>query len=171
MKKTMLLMLALVFIIGCDYEVALVEAPGIPIDKSLIGRWQKANTDNHVKTLLVLPLDEYEYLVSFPADSENAMFARACLWRNSGLTLVQLNWFGTAQANLPDDDRTFQYAAFKLEDGRLEVKLLNPDVVAGAASSSAELIEALTDNLDNERIFRRKMVFRRQPRSDANPEH
>ncbi len=98
---------------GCDYAVPLAEKPEQPIDTALVGAW--ARKVPHGKTeerLLVLPLGKNEYLVSYPAGSPHALFARACLCRAAGMPLIQFTWFGTAEGKTVDDSCIYQFASF-----------------------------------------------------------
>jgi hypothetical protein len=146
---------------GCDYTVPLVKTPSAVIDRAVVGLWRRANDEQDKESLLVLPLGEKEYLVVYPAESKDAMFARGCLCRNASNTLVQLDWFGTAKGKLPDDNRTFQYAAYKVESDVLRLRLLNPDAVAKDIASSDELAKAIADNQGKANLYRDEMVFRR----------
>ena len=93
--KRFLTLLALLFLVGCDYTVPLVTTPDISIDKSILGLWQAKGDDGKPVQLAVLTLDDNEYLVSYSSEGEQAMLARACLCHTDGMTLVQLKWLGT----------------------------------------------------------------------------
>lgn len=160
MKKTMLFVICLVFA-GCDYTVPLVNTPTIDIDRSAIGLWQRAKDDGQIERLLVLPFSEKEYMVSFPASSKDSMFARGCLWQGAGVTLVQVDWFGTARAKLAEDNRTFQFASYSLEKDAIRIRLLNTDVVNKNITSSEELVKAIKNNTTNPNLFRDEMVFKK----------
>jgi hypothetical protein len=161
MKRMMLWCVACALLAGCDYTVPLVKTPDAEIDTSVVGRWQRTGSDGKVESLLVLPLGKKEYLVAFPAGSEDAMYARGCIWRSGSLQLVQLNWFGTARGNLPDDNRTFQYASYAVAGDSITVRLLNPNVVSKDSSSSDALAKAIADNRDNPGLYRDSMVFQK----------
>src|SRR5580658_2328884 len=107
--KKLFIILVWGLLAGCDYTVPLVKTPGTEIDKSVLGLWQRPIAEGKIEQLLVLPLDKNEYLVSYPLDAKEGMFARACLCRTDDKTLVQLKWFGTAEGKLPDDERVFQF--------------------------------------------------------------
>jgi hypothetical protein len=146
---------------ACDYTVPLVAEPVHVIDASSVGLWQRTNDRGHTEQLLVLPLGEREYLVSFPAGSRGAMYARATHWRGAAVSLVQLDWFGTAEGKLPDDGRTYQYADYALDGDVLRLRLLNPEVVPNSVATSAALAEAITRHADHPALFRDPLVFRR----------
>ncbi len=146
---------------GCDYTVSLTDAPELPIDKTLVGSWERTTQQGERQRLLVLPLGPNEYLVSFPAGAKDAMFARAALCKTGTLTLIQLAWFGTAQGATPEDGRIFQYASYTLADGTLKGRLLNADVVDRDVSSAAALSAAIEANRDNPKLFRDAWEFTR----------
>ncbi len=158
MKKLPLL-LACVALAGCDYTVPLAEKPALKIDAALVGLWQRPKDHGQIERLLVLPLNEREYMISFPSDSKDAMFAKACLCRAGELTIVQLEWFGTAKGGLPEDRRVFQFADYSVAGDALTVRLLNTEVVNKELKSSGELAKAIADNRAKPDLFRDKMVF------------
>ncbi len=159
MKRMMLMGMLSLVLVGCDYTVSLVDPPQIDIDESVLGLWQRTKSDDQTEALLILPLGSNEYMVSFPAGTTNALFARASLWQGSGMVLVQLDWFGTAQGQLAQDNRTFQYAAYVVHDDTLTVRLLNPHVIPKDGLSAKTMSKAIADNQDNPNLFRSEMVF------------
>ncbi len=159
MKLMPLLLAALVT--GCDYTVPLVATPNRDIDRSLVGLWQRTKEDGQVEKLLVLPLGPRDYLVAYPANDANTMFARGCLWTGSGLTLVQLDWFGTAKGATPDDAKTFQYAAYTVATNTLSVRMLDIDTVKDPATNGGDLARAIAEKRGEETLFRSAMDFTR----------
>jgi len=158
MKKS-LIVLACALLIGCDYTVPLVTKPKLEIDQSMLGVWQTANDNRQTDQLLVLPLDKHEYLVAYPAGAKDAMYARACLCRTAGMTLVQLKWFGSAQGDLPEDNRVYQFATYSVKADKLTVRMLNTDVVRKDLASTKELAGAIAKNKDNPNLFNEATVF------------
>jgi len=157
--KKLLIVLVCGLLAGCDYTVPLVKTPGIAIDRSVLGLWQRSKENGHIEQLLVLPLDEREYLVSFPAGSKNAMFARASLFRLAGKTLVQLRWLGTADGNLPRDNRVFQYATYAVAGDEITVRLLNSELVRKDLIFKDDLARAIAANKDDPHLFKEGMIF------------
>lgn len=157
------------FLAGCDYTVQLVKTPEIPIDKALVGAWSRPVKNDQTERLLVLPLGPAEYLVSFPAEGKNALFARACHSRTGDWKLVQLTWFGTARGTVPEDARVYQYAVYTVKGDTLQIGLLNADVVKRDVTTSEALLRALEANRNNPDLFREAMVFKKeQPPPDPN---
>lgn len=161
MKRILMLCLAGAWLAGCDYTVPLVQTPVVDLDQALVGRWQKTGSADGTDQLLVLPLGKREVLVVFPAGTKDAMFARGSLWRQADLTLMQLDWFGTAQGKLPTDSRTYQYAAFDIAGDTLRVRLLNPDTVDKGAASTEALQQAILASQANPKLYRDAMSFRK----------
>lgn len=151
------------FLAGCDYTVQLVKAPEISVDRALVGAWSRTADDGRQERLLILPLGPAEYLVSFPAEAKNAMFARACHSRAGDWKLVQLAWFGTARGQVPDDSRIYQYAVYTVTGDTLKIGLLNADVVKRDVTTAEALIRSLEANRDNPALFREAMTFKKEP--------
>jgi hypothetical protein len=150
---------------GCDYMVPLVKTPSLAIDSGVVGLWQRPKDKGETERLLVLPIGKQEYLVSYPSESKDAMFARACLCRVAATTLVQLEWFGTARGGIPDDPdnpedrRVYQFAAYSVTGATLTVRMLNTDVVKKAVDSTDKLAKAIAANLAKPDLFLDEMVF------------
>ena len=154
---------------GCDYTVPLAEKPEQAIDAALVGAWERKSDHGEVERLLVLPLSKTEYLVSYPAGSKDAMFARACLCKAAGLTLVQLTWFGTARGDLADDDRVYQFASYTVTGDSLKGRLLNPDAVSREAASTDALAKAFAAKKEQPDLFRDVWDFTKvKPPADPN---
>lgn len=158
MKTIALCILGLV-LAGCEYTVPLAATPELKLDPAVVGVWQRDFPDGKKERLLVLPLGETEYLVSFPAESADAMFARACLVKVGEQTLVQLRWFGTARGNLPEDGRVYQYVAYSATEGTLSLQLLNSDVVPKDIPTTEGLLQAIAASTEHPDLFREPMMF------------
>ena len=160
--RTVSMLLAGILLAGCDYTVPLQETPRYEIVPELVGLWQRPrDAKEQADSLLVLPLTRREYLVSFPAGTPKAMFARAMFCRVDELRLVQLEWLGTGEAQLPEDNKVFQYASYELDKNRIVIRLLNTEVVGGKHPSAAALADAIKANKDHPGLFKHKMVFNR----------
>ncbi|MCB1098768.1 MAG: hypothetical protein KDN22_24560 [Verrucomicrobiae bacterium] len=159
--KIAIVMALCAILIGCEFTVPLVEEPTTKITPALLGLWQHSKEDGKVEKLLILPLGESEYLVSWPAGVEDALFARACLTETGDIPLAQLKWFGTAEGTLSDDERVYQIATYAVDDQQLTIRMLNADLVGRDASSSEALKAAIIRNTAAADLFRESMVFRK----------
>ncbi len=144
---------------GCDYKVALVDTPALPIEPKLIGLWETLINTAPVK-ITILELDAKQYLVVYPSDSPDAMYARATFCAATDFALVQLTWIGAANAQADFSKAPHQYAAFKLDGDELEVRLLNPATVK-PTESAAELLADIKANNANPALFRDTITLSR----------
>ncbi|HRU07648.1 MAG TPA: hypothetical protein P5137_17945 [Candidatus Brocadiia bacterium] len=162
MKVTLALAAALlVQLAACDYTAPLTSSPQAAIDRDLVGVWQSTATEDENQTLLVLPLGQKEYLISFPAGQKDAMFARVCQCSCAGKTLAQIQWIGTAAGVVPDNDRVYQYASCALAGQELTIRLLNPDIVNKNVKTTEQLVRAIEAAKDHPALFREPMKFKR----------
>ena len=168
MNSTLLILIACAMLVGCDFTTPLVDKPDMDIDQAAIGLWEKSADADQTERILVLPLSKQEYLVAFTGviipfigNGGNSLFARACLCKVAGRTLVQLQWFGTSDGTLPDDNRVYQFAAYSIADDTLRFRLLNPDIVGGDVISSEELSESIKAHKNNPALFRDEMAFKK----------
>jgi len=144
---------------GCDYTVPLAETPDTPVKPELAGLWERTDDRGKQERLLVLPQGSTEYLVSYPAGSKKALFARAALCQAGDLTLLQLKWFGTAEGAPADTPRLYQYATFTVTGDTLTGRLLNADVVDRDAASTEALLAAIEANAGDVHLFRETWTF------------
>lgn len=158
--KTISILAVCVLLTGCDYSVPLVKEPATPIDRGLIGLWERAQDNEKPDRLLVLPLNAREYLVAFPAGSADGMYARATLAPVAGLKLVQIEWVGTTRGNVADTNRVFQYATYSLAGDMLEVSLLDGEAVPQEIATTQELVQRLDKEQKSPDLFRKPMRFR-----------
>lgn len=148
---------------GCDYTVQIAKTPELPTDSALVGSWLRTDDREQDQRLLVLPLGSNEYVVSYPANDRDSMYARACLCKADDLTLIQLTWFGTARGVTPEDARIYQYVVYTLKGDTLSVGLLNADVVKRDATTTSALLEAIREKRQSTDLFREAMTFKKEP--------
>ncbi|MDH3584068.1 MAG: hypothetical protein OER86_07625 [Phycisphaerae bacterium] len=146
-------------LVGCDFTVPLVNRPSIRVDNSVLGLWERPKRDGTTEQLLVLAFSPNEYLVSYPAGSKQAMFARATAARVGERTLIQLQWVGTVEGGLPGDKRVYQYASYEVAEGTLRLRLINPDVIGRDVATTRELAENIAALADHPQFFRPAMSF------------
>jgi hypothetical protein len=166
MLKSLLFAIISLLLAGCDFTAPLSGKPEMAIDGRALGLWERVKPDGETEQLLVMALNEEEYIISWPKGAATELFARAHLFEFSGKTLVQLQWFGNSDGDVPDDDapdddRVFQIASYTVTGDALEIRLLNADVTGKDFQSTDELARAIKNNHDNPNIFRSKMIFKR----------
>lgn len=161
MMKSLILMMLAALLLGCEYHVPLVTQPTVAVDERLSGVWRRALSDGREERLLILPMSDQEYFVSFPAHSEDSLFARGAVWEEGDLRLVQLEWFGTAKGRMPEDEPRFQFFGYRLAEGKLEILHLNADVVGRKPASGKALAEAILAKRGHPKFFREPKVFQK----------
>ena len=160
MKPLPFILALLVLLIGCDYHVALVKTPDQPLHQGLIGLWQHQDDGGRKELLQVLPLDEHQYLIAFPAGNVTCLYARACHWRNATLPMLQMTCLGSTEP-IPANQPPYMYAHWELSGDTLTVQFLNPEQISNAVRSSTALANSITANADDPMIFREAMIFHR----------
>lgn len=154
-----LVTLAAVLLTACDFTVSLSKKPEMRIDDRVTGLWQRTKPDGGVESLLILPLNEYEYFISWPHGAKTELYARAHLFELAGMTLVQLQWFGNSDGDIPDDDRNYQVADYSMDDTTLTIRLVNADTIGSDFHSADELAEAIVADRDNPSLYRDALGF------------
>ena len=141
---------------GCQFEAPLDVKSSGPIDDALLGRWQLESDDgDEDETLLVLPFSKHEYLVEY-AVGQGQFFYRAYPIKVGTHACVQLQVIGTQDGPVEKEDedfKPFQVAVYRIVDGRLQVRLLDPDVVDGAATSTVSLRQSFLKHQDSPDLF------------------
>ena len=160
MKKLMAVLLGLACV-GCDYTVPLVTSPQLPIDRQLVGLWERVDGGGPKEQLLVLPSGKCEYSITCPVASTNGMVGRACLAQAVGKMLVQIEWLGTTDGSLPENERVYQYASYAIKGAELEVRLISGAVVSKDVKTAADLTKSLEANKDKQDLFCAPMTFKK----------
>lgn len=167
------LLLACLAMAGCDYSVSLVSEPGPALDPNLVGRWSGVPTkpDDKPAALLILPFATNQFLVKWPADKPDGLYARATRCTGTAMPLIQLEWFGTGDGTTPDleEKENFQYATYTLRGRSLEIALLNPEVITKEVADAATLRTQLDAHAANPRLFREPMRFTRSSKESTTP--
>ncbi len=148
--------------LGCDYRVALVDEPALEMNAALIGRWEHIDQQNRRNVLLVLPMDATTYLVVLTHEDHASLYGRATKWEQGEQSLVQIDWIGTGEGVVPDEDGArFQYVKYAVEDDALRFRLLSTAVVPDDVSSVDALIVLMEEHRDDPALFRGEAVYRR----------
>ncbi len=144
---------------GCVYTVPLVKTPKIEIGSAVVGLWELQENKESPERMLVLPLSKKECLVSY-SDKETLYF-RACLAKVADKTIVQLQVIGGGGGGVPDDNRIYQYAEYKVEGDTLTVRMLNDEVIDRDIDSTRALTKAIKKHIDDPNLFKDAGVFKR----------
>lgn len=159
--KMLLCVFVCLVLAGCDFTVPLSATPGMAIDTRAVGLWEMSKPDGKTERLLILPFNDREYFVSWPEAAPTELYARAHLFRFSGMVLVQLYWFGNSDGAVPDDERNYQIATYTMTGDALEIRLLNADLIGKDFRSAADLARAIEANNNNPDLFREIMAYKK----------
>ena len=157
--KLSIITLAVLLLAACDFTVSLSEKPQMRIDDRATGLWQRTKPDGGTESLLILPLDEHEYFISWPHGAKTELYARAHLFKLDGMTLVQLRWFGNSEGNIPDDDRNYQIADYTIHGETLTIRLVNADTIGRDFDSADELAAAIGAERDTPSLYKTSIMF------------
>lgn len=159
-KKILVICISL-FLAACDFTVSLSDGPEMAIDQRAVGLWERTTSRDNTERLLILPLSDREYFISWPEGANTELYAKAHLFEFSGQTLVQLEWFGNSDGGVPDDKRIYQVAAYAITGEGLEIRMLNVDVIGKDFDSTGDLANALRNNAENPALYREVMSYRK----------
>jgi len=162
-SRTALLMGAVLFFCGCEYEAPLTEDHTIPVDSSVLGLWEIVPDDGKEKKerMMILKFSATEYIIHYPV-GEDAMYFRAYPIKLGGVSCVQLQAIGTNEGP-PDKEQKNLYhvATYRLENEELEIRLLNEELVDDELKTSETLAHSFLKQRRNKKLFVNPGKFRR----------
>ena len=150
-----MLLVAGLFLSGCNYDVPLTAKPTRKIDSRLIGDWVAVDKDSKEEDQMhVRKLDDVTYVVSMDKDIYRAFHS---------------DFAGTAFLSVQDlnsTERLYVYVTYQLSaDGRqLSVFTVNTKVVPEETKGRAALQKLIKQQLANPKLLNEPMVFTRKSR-------
>ncbi len=161
---TPILALVLVLLSGCVYKAPVTTNHTVPVDPAVLGVWQAVPEPGKDldadERMLVLKYSDTEYMVRYPS-GKDAMFFRGYPIKVGNLRCVQIQLLGEKDQPVNDEDRKYQVVAYKLEDGVLELRTLNADLVSDRLATSADLLKAINANVADPDLFKDPGKFRK----------
>lgn len=156
----------IVMLIGCEYEAPLVAEHSLPVDSAVLGLWEEIPEEGkQVDTkdrMLILKYSDTEYLVHYPPEGNDELYYRAYPIKIGGHSCVQLQLIGTDDGALKKDvKKVFHVVSYQLNDGKLELRLLNTDLLGEGIKTTDDLKRAFLKNKDNKELFKDPGNFRR----------
>lgn len=157
---------AILLLVGCEYESPLTKEHNIAVDPAVLGVWEPIQvTDDKAKQderMIILKYSDTEYLIHYPSGGRDQAYYRGYPIKIGGVSCVQLQIIGTDEGPLQKDEKgLFSVASYHLTAGKLEINLLNTDLVDDALKTSAELRQAFLKHKDNKELFEDPGVFRK----------
>jgi hypothetical protein len=168
MKTHKILALTLLLTLtACQYLVPLSAEHNINVDTELLGHWSmlpdKSDPAASLDSMTVLQFSDTEYLINYISEG-SAMAFRAYLIEAGNQTLLQLEYLGTDEGPPREGgkDHRFIVVKFVLQQGQLEVKTLNTELVSRDLRDSEAMMKAYLANLDNPDLFSGTGFFTKQ---------
>ncbi len=160
----MLLIVAVLFLAGCEYEAPLTEEHSIPVDSSVLGLWEiipdSDKKSDAPERMMLLKYTDTEYLIHHPT-GEDGLYFRGYPIKIGDVSCVQIQWIGTAEGDIKKDDRDYNVVSYNFSNGELVIKTLNTDLVDDDLKDSEALKKAFLKNKDNKDLFTDPGKFRK----------
>jgi hypothetical protein len=161
MKKVLLLLVMAILFAGCEYDAPISGPQGLDIDSSLTGLWIDSSakeSDEDPSSLLILEFSQKDYLIAFSAEGET-MYFKGYPVELAGDKYVQVQLIGSDKMSAQKKDRKFHLVSYEAAGNRLELSLLNSDVVDSDLTDSKKLHKLFMENKDNDNLFREVSTF------------
>lgn len=159
--KRLTLLTALLLMLGCKYSTPLTTEPGLPVEPKLIGSWEMTSDGDKHDRMVILPLDDREYLVEYPAGGADSMYYRAVTLTNAAGSLAQLKLLGTPKEALKKGEEPYQIARWTLDGDSLRLAILNVKIVGEKHATPADFAKVIVDNAGNPELFDDPATFKR----------
>ncbi len=160
-----ILVITILFLVGCEYESPLTKEHTISIDSSILGVWgldQEKEMPGPYERMLILKYSDTEYLIQAPMDKSSLVYFRGYPIKIGNVSCVQLEIIGTQDGPPPKDEKKlFLVVSYVLAKGELEVKLLNTKLVSNGLKDSEALRKAFLKHQGNKDLFIEPGKFRR----------
>ena len=156
MMKVFMSILVAALLVGCVYEAPIFLKEDIPVDPEVLGLWELI-PDKGGETLdvrmLVMKFSDSEYLIHYPV-GKHGVYYKGYPVRFEGISCVQLQAIGTSKGPIKKDEKAlFHVASYRVEEGGIEVRLLNSDLIDDKLKTTEELREAFLKHKDHKGLF------------------
>ena len=147
------LLIAVLFLAGCNYDVALTEKPTRKIDARLLGDWIAVDKDStKEESMHVRALDDSTYVVAFDND-----IYRACHTDFAGTGFISVQ-------DLNANNRLYLYLTAELsaDSSQLTLRTVSNKVVPDNTKGRPALQKLIQANLANPKLYGDPLVFNRK---------
>lgn len=129
----------------------------------MLGLWEIVPEDGNEKKerMMILKFSETEYIIHYPV-GEDAMYFRAYPIKPGGESCVQLQAIGTHEGPPSEGEKNlYHVASYRLENEKLEIRLLNEELVDDELKTSETLTHSFLKQRQNKKLFVHPGTFRR----------
>lgn len=153
------LLLALA-ISGCRYEVPLESSARLSVDHQMAGTWRKLDSERDER-VQVIPFSDSEYLFNYHVN-DNVLYLRGYPVEFNGRHYVQLEFIGTDDEVIKQDERKFDVIRYNVTGNKVSVWRVNSDIVNKEIESTEALRENFRQHADNKELFSKFAEFKKQ---------
>ena len=160
-----LVIVTLLFLAGCKYEVPLTKEHAIPVDLWVLGVWEPQTDKEEAwgadERMMILKYSDTEYLIHYPPGGNDETYYRGYLINIGGISCVQLQVIGT-EDGMPKRGvkDLFHVVSYELKKGILEIRTLNTDLVDDNLKTTEALVKAFLSHKDNKDLFTNSVRFK-----------
>lgn len=140
------LIVAAVLLSGCIYQAPITEKPTGRIDERLIGDWVSKDDQGKEEHMVVVKLDDSNYIVNYGGGTFRAFESDV-----NGTRLVSAQNISPVK----DSERLYAFVTYELQDDgkKLVLRTVNQSVISDKLKTSAEIQKAIGANLKNPDLF------------------
>jgi len=146
-------MLVLVlFLVGCNYQVGLDHSKAKELNPNLLGRWiaQFDDEEDHIEIFVYMEGEEEDndYAVAYVVGGAALLF-RGYLVEVEGKDILNLQWLNK------DEDTTREYfiATYTIIDNVLRISSLRAEIVSPKIKSAEELEKQIRAHINDVKLF------------------
>jgi len=151
-------------LVGCVYEEPVFRKEDIPVDTEVLGLWKLTpdkGEEPSDERMVVMKFSDTEYLIHYPV-GKDGVYYKGYPVRFEGISCVQLQAIGTSKGPIKKDEKKlFHVVSYRVEEGGIEVRLLNSDLIDDKLKTTEELREAFLKHKDHKELFVDPGKFRR----------
>ncbi len=157
---------------GCEFEAPLTQENSLPVDNALLGLWEPAPDDEEPppeEEMMILKFSATEYLIHYPT-CKDGIYYRGYPIKIGDVACIQLQVLGNSRGPVAANFKELYHVATYrlLDDGRLEIKTLNLNLIPSDLKTSEALCQAFLKNKDKKNLFTHPGLFKKvgQPEPD-----
>ncbi len=157
----MLPVLLALLLIGCEYDSPLTKEHSVSVDSAVLGLWEEIHDEGgEPERMMILKYSTTEYLIHYPV-GKDGFYYRGYPIKIGGISCVQLQIIGTKDGPLKGEKEAFLVVSYQLTDGKLEIKILNTDLVDDDLKTTEALVQEFLNHKDNKDLFINPGRFKR----------
>jgi hypothetical protein len=146
LSVSFVLIAAALLLSGCIYQAPITEKPTGRIDERLIGDWVSKDDQGKEEHMVVVKLNDSEYIVNYGGGVFHAYESDV-----NGTRFVSAQNISAVK----DSERLYVFVSYELQDDgkKMVLRTVNQNVISDKLQTSAEIQKAIEANLKNPGLF------------------